>query len=329
MSVLAPDLLARLKAEIARHRLEGAADLILRCASECYAMEVVAEDDYRRVGGTRFGGDPDLPAGFDWPSAVGPGGRDRRYSNFVAQIDFAELPPLAAGSPLPRSGLLYLFVRSMESAADPVLLDAHFFDGARRSLRRVPSPDADELADEYLADLIPHRVRAVPAVSLPFYSKAFRAALEDGRDFHWHDLDPEPARGPRVGQLLGYANARDVRQNLYRHVVLGRLGRRELIYNDYWSSVGEYEAYIREWAGKGEKDLVTMYEEMRPGVTWLVDRREEIGRAEAEWRLLFRLDSNAPMNLSINDADPLYAFVRQGELAAGRFGDLAGEVTQG
>ncbi len=35
------------------------------------------------------------------------------------------------------------------------------------------------------------------------------------------------------------------------------------------------------------------------------------------------------MNLTINDADPLYVFIRNEDLAKRDFSDLAGEVTQG
>lgn len=68
---------------------------------------------------------------------------------------------------------------------------------------------------------------------------------------------------------------------------------------------------------------------MRGGVTWLVDNREMIARGTAEWRLLLRIDSNAEMDFWINDADPLYCFIRDADLARCDFSNLAGEVTQG
>jgi uncharacterized protein YwqG len=308
---------------IETHHLESIADLILESAADCYTMEIVDEDDYSAKGNTRFGGDPDLPKSFRWPC------EGDQFCNFVAQINFAELPRLPGGSPLPREGILSLFVRSMNSAAEPVLLDAHFFSGSPSELRRTPCPNPEQMCDEYLVDLVPQRVRAVPSFSFPFFRKDFLAALEKDREFNWYDLAPDVEQRKQVGQLLGYANAGDIRENLYRQVVLGRLGKRRLMFNDYWRTMEEYEAYIREWQEKGDKRLVEMYEGMRPGVTWLVNNREMISKLVAEWRLLFRLNSNRPMNLNINDADPLYVFIRDEDLASLRFDNLAGEVTQG
>jgi uncharacterized protein YwqG len=68
---------------------------------------------------------------------------------------------------------------------------------------------------------------------------------------------------------------------------------------------------------------------MREGVTWLVENRDMIARSVTEWRLLLRIDSNAQMDFWINDADPLYSFIRHEDLARRDFSDIAGEVTQG
>jgi uncharacterized protein YwqG len=322
-------LLSQLKKQLAEHQLDSIGDMIIENATECYSMEITAREDYAKIGNTRFGGNPDLPKSYASPCDGGPRDPGCRFSNFIAQINFADLPPLHGASPLPRTGILYLFVRSMDGAAKPVLLDVHFFDGPMTALRRTPCPEAEQLCDEYLIDLVPQKIKAIPAMSFPFYRKDFRTMLETDRVFKWYELEPDLEDRKRVGQLLGYANAGDIRDNLYRQVVLDRLGKRELVYNDYWTSMQEYEADISEWKTKGEKDLLKNYESMRPGVTWLIKNREAISKHVAEWRMLFRLNSNTPMNLNINDADPLYVFIREDDLEALRFSNLAGEVTQG
>ncbi|HWI08305.1 MAG TPA: DUF1963 domain-containing protein, partial [Solirubrobacteraceae bacterium] len=63
-----------------------------------------ADERTAAVGGSRLGGDPDLPAGTAWPHI------DGRALAFVAQIDLAELPPLDSAPLLPSGGLLSLFV---------------------------------------------------------------------------------------------------------------------------------------------------------------------------------------------------------------------------
>jgi hypothetical protein len=178
-------------------------------------------------------------------------------------------------------------------------------------------------------------VEAVPDISLATYRKSFQRHIEEntqdvnGEDGSLRCSSMKCDLGPRgsIGQLLGFANAFDERDNLYREVVLGRIGKRQLVYNDYWDSMAEYEAYIEKW--KDNEQLVRMYRGMRDGVEWLTSNREMISRLVDEWRLLFRLNSNSRMDLNINDADPLYVFIRHEDLANRNFSNLAGEVTQG
>jgi uncharacterized protein YwqG len=333
MQHLSSELLAELNAGIAKHHLEAVGDEIRKNAAECYALVAIGEDDYSSVGNTRLGGDPDLPEGVEWPMEAN--GDVRRYSNFIGQINFAEIPRLANYDVLPKSGLIYLFVRYMESAAEPVLLDGVFFDGDLSRLRRRRSPPNDSLCDEYLVDLVPQRIKAVPNISLATYQKSFRRHIEENTDevngesgkFRRISLECDLGPGGSIGQLLGFANASDERENLYRQVVLGQLGKRELVYNDYWDSMAEYEAYIEEW--KDDERLVKMYRGMRDGVEWLTSNRGMISSLVDEWRLLFRLNSNSAMDLNINDGDPLYVFIRHEDLANRNFSNLAGEVTQG
>jgi len=291
------------------------------------------KDDYSSVGNTRFGGDPDLPKGVEWPTI--PDAVARRYSNFIAQINFGEIPRFPNDDVFPTSGLLYVFVRYMESAAEPVVLDAVFFDGDVSALHRHDSPRGDSLCVECLVDLVPQRITAIPAISIASFRRSFRRYVEDNtEDVNGEDgeirrinLESDLARDGQIGQFLGFANAGDERENLYRQLVLARLGKRQLVYNDYWESMPEYEAYIEQW--KNNEQLVKEYRGMREGVMWLTSHRELISRHVDEWRLLFRLNSNMAMNLNINDADPLYVFIRHEDFGNRNFSNLAGAVTQG
>jgi len=318
----------RLRRLIDEFQFGAIADEIVVYAADCYSLCLTQKDDYSEVGNTRFGGDPDLPPNFEWPMS------DTRYANFVGQINFAELPPLPSPNPLPSQGLLSLFVLSMDGASVPVGLLAHFHQGSFQGLGRRSLPSDAELCDEYLVDLVPHRVQAVPSIDLARYRKAFRASFDDyaeaahpdGMEAIWKFLAAlQPTKA--VGKLLGFANASDESENLYRHVVLGKLNQRSLIYNDYWDSIAEYEAYIEQY--KKNRTMYRDYQQMRPGVTWLDANRQKITQLVDEWQLLLRLKSNSALNLCINDSDPLYVFIRAEDLQAKQFGDLAGEVTQG
>jgi hypothetical protein len=225
----------------------------------------------------------------------------------------------------------------MECAAEPVLVDAIFCDDLSQELRRTQVPDANRIAVDCLADLQPIRVQFLPSISIASYRKTLRADIDRRtetiaeKDGNWRRIEmEEELRSPRqIGQLLGYANSHDEQENLYRQVYLARIDKRSLTYNDYWDSIEEYEAYKAEWRDLGNHSLVKQYEAMREGVTWLIDNREAIARGAAEWNLLLRIDSNAPMGLNMMDGDPLYVFIRDNDLKSRKFSNLAGEVTQG
>ena len=334
---LSQNLADRMRMEIVRFDLGAAEDLIFANAAECYAMLAEEDDDYSIVGNTRFGGAPDLPNVMNWPCTGDPNDGSSRFSNFIAQINFEELPPLASARPLPQHGILFLFLRKIECAAEPVVLDGLYFDGNPCDLRRRDPPDIERMCNDDLTALKPVRVRGVPAVSLASFRKSFRETVARlaGSDGEMRMIEFEAAlrNDHQIGQVLGFANAADSRQNLYRQVHLGRVGQRDLIFNDYWESMAEYEACLEKCRSSNKEwqrtRLVERYEEMRPGVTWLTANQEAIAKSVAEWRLLCRIDSNSAMDFSILDSDPLYAFIRNPELARGDFSNLAGEVTQG
>ena len=88
------------------------------------------------IGRTRLGGDPDLPAGFAWPTwaATVPRSFGRRSKPletalaFVAQLRLSDLAPLDAHGELPPEGLLYFFY---DTETQPWCLDAAEAAGGR------------------------------------------------------------------------------------------------------------------------------------------------------------------------------------------------------
>lgn len=333
MTVLSSPLADELRAKADQCGLSAVHADLASNASECLALIAEGDDDYSQLGNTRFGGEPDLPEGVAWPATGDPDDADTLFSNFICQINFAELPRIATGAALPASGMLYLFVRSLESAYNPVVYDAIYHPGGAEGLSLRQVPDFDRLADEYLTELNPVRARAEPAMSIAWYRKALRKVVEerggDDAKFAFYKLDEALGRKGQIGQLLGFANAGDERVDLYRKMVLTRIDRTDLHYNDYWSSLEAYEAEIAFRRGRGETQYAERYEEMRSGVTWLLENQTMIANEVAQWRLFLRIDSNNAMALNILDADPLYVFARDVDLLARDFRDLPGQVTQG
>jgi len=334
MARLHPEAERLLDEMIARHGLEHAAGLIRESAEPCYAVVSDGPDDYTVAGRSRLGGVPDLPAEAAWPTPVAAWGEPSPCAAvFFAQINFADLPPLGSPSPLPAGGIMHLFVHHVESAGEPVPLTASLCPEGTALGRREP-PAGIPICDEYLEGLTAVRVRFVPWVSLPHNDPVFRKRVEqeggevDGSDAisRCVEMNEDLRLAGQIGQLLGYANTGDERENLCRQVQLTRMGRREMVYADYWDSMEAYERTLEESEGT---PFLEEQAKMRPHVEWLVAHKDEVASGAAEWRLLLQIESNEDMNLLINDYDPLYVFVRDADLRREDFSDLAGEVTQG
>lgn len=95
--------------------------------------------DAARIGGSRLGGEPDLPVGADWPDG------DDGPLSFVAQVNLGDLVPLLPGEGLPTSGLLSFFydTESMPWGFDPADRGswAVIHSAADDELVRRPVPD--------------------------------------------------------------------------------------------------------------------------------------------------------------------------------------------
>lgn len=103
------------------------------------------------IGASRFGGSPDVPVGFDWPTWRNPELEAEQMLAFVAQLNMADLPDVPERSLLPEQGLLSFFYASDDNntyyfedetaAAGQV----RFFDTDPSSLQRTEQPDPEVL----------------------------------------------------------------------------------------------------------------------------------------------------------------------------------------
>ena len=74
-------------------------------------------ETYQRLGNSRIGGYPDLPAGLDYPTVTEEG--VLRHFVFIAQINLSELPS-AVATPYPNQGLLYFFIHNDDESMSTV-----------------------------------------------------------------------------------------------------------------------------------------------------------------------------------------------------------------
>jgi uncharacterized protein YwqG len=103
------------------------------------AIEIIRTDSEISLLGSRYGGSPDLPEGFEWPN------HQLGLYRFLGQFNFAEIPKVNAG--FPESGLLSLFVADdtdTESGlfwGDPGYIHAEFFSDITKLVPHIP-PDS-------------------------------------------------------------------------------------------------------------------------------------------------------------------------------------------
>lgn len=104
---------------LSKEHAKNKIDELLKLAMPCLAHKDAdqTEDELIPIGGTKFWGLPDLPAGTKWPQqkdcntffVEGAGIDPETYCGFVAQINFADFAGTQAGRMMPDQGLLSIF----------------------------------------------------------------------------------------------------------------------------------------------------------------------------------------------------------------------------
>lgn len=167
-------------------------------------------DDAVPVGASRFGGEPDLPAGAAWPLAWG------LPMEFVAQVKLADLAVHDVERVLPETGSLLFFYNSHWTTS----FDEHdaphecgkvLYVGDDEVLIRSPAPRVEH-NDEYGPRVVPRtyapaRLSFAPTLTIPDMGAFVRgdlAAVWD--DFLFRHQRELPAAGH---QLLGHLAQRD------------------------------------------------------------------------------------------------------------------------
>lgn len=143
---------------------------VLEFALPCIRFVDLGASKRAAVGGTRLGGDPDLPIDFCWP--VDPTLDGRNALCFLGQLNFKELP-YWKGSPFPKTGMLSLFVgqyAARESACA-------FYFSSRKKLKRQSTP-VDRLLEDFDRPLHATRVRAELSLSLPAFVSGFQVHID-------------------------------------------------------------------------------------------------------------------------------------------------------
>lgn len=140
---------------------------LARFARLTVAAAVKQAPSQSRLGTSRLGGLPDLPAGTDWPAI------DGEPLSFILQIDLGAVPRRTRGM-LPASGLLSLFLGRNESTTR---IEHRLLLSRRVGLRPCRPPGDAAFRDANTGVLEPFDLQLQPGLSLPDYESAELAAL--------------------------------------------------------------------------------------------------------------------------------------------------------
>jgi hypothetical protein len=315
------------EAMIVRGEFEPAAGIIRGRVLPC--LHVMADGEAGgALGATRFGGLPDLPEGAVWPAA--PGGERLR---FLAQLDLADVARRGGASALPVEGLLSIFAGDLEGA--PETGAVAMLTPAGTPLVRMTAPDGHEALKSVA-------VQFEAGLTLPCGDHLFEDAVEAAAPgcefdalhdaaFALHDVEFAKSLAERsdrlIGQVLGHAMS--TLEDLYGWLAmreLGQAGGYNLLIWKTWEAWEE--AKKMEYKPKRGKAYHPWTAEDDETVRWILANRERIAAEAARWQLLLKVESNHPMNLWVNDADPIFVFIRSDDLEVRDFSRLRAAATQ-
>lgn len=254
----------------------------------------IGEREQHKLGGTRFGGVPDVPDGFAWPTFKTTTYDDdemkERPLSFLAQFNCTDISTLDKEGLLPKTGLLSFFyeVDSQRWGFDPK--DAGctrvfwFEDITMLRIAEVP----DDLHVDYRFPQL--KIRATAEKSLPMWED-FSLVCKEANE---NDLDQFENEKVLLGfedyencsKLLGWPNI--IQNNMTREC---ELVSRNYYLGGTWDGI---PSKVKDEAGANSID---------------------------DWLLLFQLDivSYEDFELMFGDCGRLYFYIRKGDLAMRQF----------
>ena len=237
---------------------------------------------------TRFGGAPDLPQGFAWPTHHG------KLLSFVAQIDLADWHGPLRPPSFPERGLLTFFTEPGPSVSvDDVGCQVVYFDQAPIE-HGGPPPEA-EIFTEYAVDLS-YELTIPDAWSFP----AEPLELSEQEVAQWDEVRA------LLAELQGLARDELTSERLVVHRLLG-----------YPESLGgdmELDVELGRW-----DEVAAKYSETMVGGDLLERARR--------WQLLFQVSDDGAFRVSQHPRfGRLYFWIASTDLDAFRFDDVRAVV---
>lgn len=266
---------------------------LIETACNSIRLQISDKTEYK-LGGTRFGGVPDVPDGFEWDYFEGKGSIlddtvKSRPLAFLAQFDLEEMAQFDTENLLPHTGVLSFFyeLESMRWGYDPKdkgCAKVYWFPD-KNALHAAEFPS--DLSEDFRLPMM--KISAQSEKSYKNYED-FLPEPDHDEEF-WDELEEaEESLGieepTNCSKLLGWANP--VQTNMTQEC--------ELISRGYYLGHG--------------------WDEVSPQ-----DRQESEQCANRDWTLLFQLDTvyDGDFELMYGDCGRIYYYIRREDLAARRF----------
>ena len=258
-------------------------------------LDIARKEKYKPCG-TRFGGSPDVPADFVWPTFEGEdyyGDVAERPLAFLAQINCEDIAPLDKENLLPDHGLLSFFYSVVSEPAgfdpkDKCGIKVYWFEDLS-ALSKAEFPE--DLDEDSIFPMV--KIKIKNENSYPCWDDfTIKFSEADDEAFEEAQEELEVEEPEESSKLLGWP---DVNQSsMYKDL--------DFIMKGYY--LGNSEGYAKIT----EKD------------------REEAMTAIDRWQLLFQLDTVecGDFMLMLGDCGRLYVFIKKDDLVNRNFDNIWG-----
>lgn len=256
---------------------------------------------------SKFGGNPYLPADFEWPYYEGDTIEDEgEYVNrpltFLLQVNLADVAQFDTEQLLPRTGMLYFFYEyaSMKWGIEPDdngCAKVYYYDCPVEQLKETPLPD------DYF-DTVMDEGDELPELAVVFTKRDSVPDIYEVEDYQGLECDfdeYEEAREKALGRSREGEDCYDSSQ---------MLGYAEIVQSSMLLDCEEMTTCVK----KGVKKLKLSKAE-----------RKEMFERSKEWTLLLQLScvsDRGDFYLDWVDGGQLYFYIRKEDLKAGNFNNI-------
>lgn len=306
-------------------------ELILNEAKECVDIFVRDNVPANTLGTSRLGGLPDLPADQVWPKGLDEHGKPWRYADFLAQLNFEEIPRMD-GLPLPPKGHLWLFMRGWRNTQVSLAAISELKSSSPLFVRELPTETEWAVFPTLgLEDDRPMTTGTLPlrfeiGISLPFGKREFVDAFGHAprlANALYDAFQPSCLQGRIGGYAYDTAGGNDHRLN----IELAQHGMWDYRSPYTFSTVSELDRAITMLSAQLSRkpDILRVsqanLEKLRPRAVWVEAHRNELN----EWSPFLCLRPNDLIDLTWGtDTANLWTCIRGSDLLASRFDNLAG-----